>query len=103
MNLGALYASGSGVPQDPAKAIEWYLKAVEEGSVVAQYNLGLKYANGEGVEKDYVTAHMWYNVASANGDAQARRARDRIARFMPDDQIRKAKKLAEEWLAAHGE
>ena len=41
VNLGALYASGKGVPQDYEQAAHWYHKAAEQGVGPAQYRLGL--------------------------------------------------------------
>jgi TIR domain/Sel1 repeat len=38
-NLGILYENGQGVPQDYAKAREWYEKAVDKGNVAAMNNL----------------------------------------------------------------
>ena len=40
-NLGWLYETGFGVPQDYVKAREWYEKAAEKGEEMAMFNLGL--------------------------------------------------------------
>jgi TPR repeat protein len=40
-NLGYMYCNG--VSQDFAKAVEWYRKAAEQGSVYAQNKLGNMY------------------------------------------------------------
>jgi uncharacterized protein len=34
-NLGWMYSSGTGVPQDYTQAVEWYRKAAEQGHVKA--------------------------------------------------------------------
>ena len=39
-NLGWMYATGEGVPQDDAEAVRWYRLAAEQGYASAQYNLG---------------------------------------------------------------
>ncbi|KAF8924358.1 hypothetical protein BGZ58_001889, partial [Dissophora ornata] len=39
-NLGFMYFSGEGVPQDYSKAMEWHLKATNQGHATAQCNLG---------------------------------------------------------------
>ena len=71
-NLGLLYYNGRGVPQDYAKAREWWEKASAQGNAVAQYNLGVLYDFGRGVPQDYAKARQWYEKAAAQGyvDAQ---------------------------------
>ena len=71
-NLGVLYANGQGVPQDYAKAREWYEKAAAAGDAAAMRNLGFLYANGQGVPQDYAKAREWYEKAAA----QAREGTD---------------------------
>src|SRR5262249_35230744 len=66
-NLGLLYASGQGIPQDLQKAAEWYRKAAEQGVSAAQYNLGVMYANGQGVKKDPQQAANWFQKAADQG------------------------------------
>ena len=39
--LGAYYAKGIGVPEDPVEAVKWFRKAAAQGEPTAQYNLGL--------------------------------------------------------------
>src|SRR5436189_5945111 len=57
--LGRCYEFGDGVGTDPAKAIEWYRKAAEQGLAVAQYNLGRMYLDNEGDGADYGRALKW--------------------------------------------
>ena len=38
--LGLMYASGRGVPQDEAQAVEWLQKAALQGNAFAQSTLG---------------------------------------------------------------
>ena len=47
-DLGSIYASGAGIPEDDAKAVYWYRKAAEQGYVSAQNSLGLMYAKAQG-------------------------------------------------------
>ena len=42
-NLGAMYGTGRGVPQDDAEAVRWYRLAAEQGNADAQFNLGVVY------------------------------------------------------------
>ncbi len=69
--LGVKYATGDGVPQDYARAVEWFREAAAAGDVGGQYNLGGLYANGKGVPQDYAKAAQWYHKASEQGDGGA--------------------------------
>lgn len=50
-NLGWMYESGEGAPQDYEEAAKWYRKAAEQGNASAQYRLGWMYYTGQGVPK----------------------------------------------------
>jgi len=69
--LGQLYDNGLGVPQDYAKAAQWYEKAAVRGDMKAQYHLGAMYENGRGVPQDYTKAHLWREKAAVQGYALA--------------------------------
>jgi TPR repeat protein len=86
------------VPQDSAEAARWYRKAADQGEAVGQFNLGGMYAEGQGVPQEYVTAHMWLNLAAAkDGEDDAAKARDTIAKEMTREQLAEAQRLAREW------
>ena len=69
--LGVLYATGQGVPEDAAEAASWFRRAAEQGDARAQNNLGLMYTGGEGVEQDSAKAVSWFRRAAEQGDALA--------------------------------
>ena len=81
--------------QNVTKSIssEWEALA-EEGSAKAQYKLALMYEKGEGFLQDFVYAHMWANLSVANGYADARSLRDKLAEKMTPSQMEKAQDLA---------
>ena len=105
LNLGVMYDTGRGVPQDDAEAVRWYRLAADQGHARAQGNLGVMCGTGEGVPQDYVQAYMWFNLAAsrmASGHRQhAVDGRDRAAGQMNPTQIAEAQRLAREWDAAH--
>ena len=70
-NLGYMYETGHGVPQDYSEAVRWYRKAAEQGYANAQFNLGCMYDNGQGVPQDYGEAVRWYRKAAEQGNATA--------------------------------
>lgn len=84
------------------ETLQQYESAAVAGGVEAQYELGLLYSTGgQGLPTDYVVAHMWLNIASAKGNAAARRLRAELAGDMSRDQIAEAQRRAREWLARH--
>ncbi len=96
-----MYDKGLGVPQDYAEAMKWWRKAAEQGDASAQYNLGALYANGQDVPQDYVLAHMWISLAAAQGDETAVKYRDFVEKKLWPWDVRKAERLAREWLGTH--
>jgi uncharacterized protein len=70
-NLGAIYYSGHGVPQDYAQAVAWYRRAADQGDAPAQAALGWMYEEGQGVTQDYAQAAIWYRKAADQGNAEA--------------------------------
>jgi hypothetical protein len=71
-NLGNKYLNGQGVPQDYAKAAEWFKKAAEQGNAEAQYLLGCMYNKGHGVPQNEAEAVQWVKKAAAQGHPKAR-------------------------------
>lgn len=59
-----MYVQGEGVAEDFQKAMEWYLKAVENGSTDAMVFVAYLYEEGNGVEQDYKIAMEWYLKAA---------------------------------------
>jgi hypothetical protein len=70
-NLGVFYENGYGLPQDYAKAREWFEKAAAKDNADAMFHLATFYEQGYGVPQDYVTAREWYERAAAKDDAEA--------------------------------
>ena len=70
-NLGRLYVTGTGVPQDDAQAARWYRLAADQGHAGAQHTLGFKYDNGMGVPEDDAEAVRWYRLAAEQGHWEA--------------------------------
>ncbi len=69
--LGTMYDSGKGVPQDYVTARQWYEKAANQGDALAQLMLGAIYYDGRGVPKDYGQALRWLNLAANQGNPLA--------------------------------
>jgi TPR repeat protein len=86
-NLGLLYVRGTGVPQDYARAAEYFTAAVELGLPTAMTNLGVLYENGYGVELDEERAKALYRAGGRQiePDAEQQSALIYDARLKPLD------------------
>ena len=63
--IGIFYYFGlRGLRRDRAKALSWFLKAVEKGEPKSMELLGEMYARGAGVERNYTKALEWLTLAS---------------------------------------
>jgi len=72
-NYGYFYANGeNGLPQNMAKALEFWHRAGELGSAEAFCSIGNSYYNGDGVEADEKKATHYYELAAMLGDVVAR-------------------------------
>ena len=71
LRLGAMYATGNGVPKDDQEAVRWYRKSAEQGLAGAQFLLGSMYATGKGVPQDFREAAKWYRRSAEQGLAEA--------------------------------
>lgn len=69
--LGLAYLMGEGVPQDYARAAEWFEKAAEQGVADAQFQIGTLYAYGTGVPFSQAEAVHWWRQAAARGSLEA--------------------------------
>jgi uncharacterized protein len=99
--LGFMFETGRGVPQNYTEAAMWYRRAAEQGDSLAQYSLGLLYDKGFGVPRDIVEASKWLNLSTAAAPPQAREARarirDAVATKMTRGEIARARLRALEW------
>lgn len=69
--LGNLYDNGFGVPEDAAKAAEYFKQGAEKNDAYALFYLGYFYQSGRGVAKDYAKAIEMYQRASELGNSDA--------------------------------
>ena len=69
--LGLLYLSGKGVPQDFKEALRWLGMAGDHGDGSAASALGNMYYQGQGVAQDFTQAFGWYQKAALKGNVGA--------------------------------
>jgi uncharacterized protein len=99
--LGWMYLTGRGVPQDFFKAAKWYYLAAVHGHGGAQFQLGLLYNKGLGVPVDYTLSYMWLNLSASQAVGDDRdfkvRVRDAVASKMTVAQVALAQHIAMTW------
>ncbi|MEE8334145.1 MAG: tetratricopeptide repeat protein [Alphaproteobacteria bacterium] len=69
--LGEMYAEGECVPENPAEALHWYLKAANQKLPEAMLKVGRCYAKGLGVDRNLERSLKWYHEAGAAGSMDA--------------------------------
>ena len=82
---------------DYATALPIFRQLADQGNARAQGNLGVMCRKGQGVPQDYVQEHIWFNLAAAQGEEEAGKWRNILAKQMTPAQIAEAQKLAREW------
>ena len=71
-NLGILYEDGLGVARDLERAVGYYRRGAENGSVKAQFRIGKLYWQGApGIPPDRVGGRRYLALAAAGGDSEA--------------------------------
>ena len=70
-NLGQMYISGDGVPQDVDEAQNWYRRSAEHGYSEAQYTLGALHFRQVVALKSHEEAVGWYRKAAEQGHARS--------------------------------
>ena len=71
IELGYMYWSGNGVPQDESEAEKWLRMAAEQGDAETQFNLGSLYDEGLGGQENVAEVLKWYRKAAEQGHAMA--------------------------------
>ena len=109
-NIGQAYFDGDGVIQSYPLAVEWWLKAANQGCAAAQHELGNAYSDGLGVEADQIAAHTWFTLAWEStskvgprifNSPSSEECREHIEQFMTSEQISEAHRRAKEWMVSH--
>ncbi len=94
-NLGVFYNSAIGVEKDTKKAAKLFRKAAIRGHALSQNNLGLAFATGQGMKEDVISAYVWFDISLNNGEETAKSNHEYATSQMNEEQIIKAKKLAQ--------
>jgi hypothetical protein len=69
--IGRMYFYGQALPQDSARAADWYRRSAMQGYAPAQLAYGIALDGGWGVARDPRDAVRWYRRAAYLGDSTA--------------------------------
>jgi TPR repeat protein len=89
-----------GLAKDMALALEWYLKAADQGMPTAQLALGKLLMEGKGVMRDDAAALQWLSLAHVNG---SKRAEDYVKRLIKRMDPVEVQEIRERMTSAHGD
>lgn len=95
--LAERYLKGIEAPQHFGKALEWYLRAANQGYGPAMLQLGEIYSHIKGGSQDLAQAYFWYSLAAANKVPVASSLRDSLLDRLTPAEIAKAQDQATQW------
>ncbi|MEM9047968.1 MAG: tetratricopeptide repeat protein [Pseudomonadota bacterium] len=96
--IGVMYALGLGVPRDPVRAFEWYLRAAMKGHAGAASGVGWYYEVGLGMPApDLIRAYTWYTLSAIGGDPDAAISQEEVVKKMTAEEIEKAQLLIDDY------
>ncbi len=99
--MGVRCHNGEDVPRDDVQAMQWFLRAAEQGHVTAQATLGAYYWAGRGVPQDLSQAYFWSAIALAQGDENSKSRLEGLTSQMTRAQVSAARQQAEVWIHQH--
>ena len=71
--IARMYSSGNGAPKDFSKALTYFKKAADLGSLDAQVSVGYFYYNGHGIAVNHKMAKQYWKMAADQGSTEAMR------------------------------
>jgi uncharacterized protein len=96
---GLMLEQGQGTEANLAEAFKWYQKAADQGVADAYFAVGQMYSKGVVVPRDAIKAFASFDVASTLGHAVSGDWRGLESSKMSEDELVRARKLANELLA----
>jgi len=99
VELGALYFTGKGIPQNYDEAAKWFFQAAKQNSAIGQAWLAVLYMDGKGVAKDLVKAYAWMLLSAAQNYEEAIQLKASFEKrnLLSNKQIIQAQNLAKQW------
>ena len=76
--MAMCYELGCGVEQSDERALDWYMRAANQGHLTAKFAVGEAFEEARGVPQSDEEACLWYYKAAVEGDEDSRRALRRL-------------------------
>jgi len=96
-NLAVIDAEGAGQAPNFEAAVGWFEKAANLGVRDSQFNLAILYFRGLGVPRDLAASYKWFAIAAKEGDHDAARKRDEVAKTLDRNALAAARMAVETW------
>ena len=100
-SLGMKYASGDGTAKDYHAALDWFLKAADNGNPRAAVKIASCFWAGKGTQQDFGRAYFWGLLAQAAGDETGRVIVINSAPHLSDHHRSAEQQEADSWLRSH--
>jgi localization factor PodJL len=96
-NAAVILVGGHAGPADPGKAFALFGAAAERGLGDSQFNLAILHERGIGTKKDMAEAVFWYRLAALQGDEDAARRADVLAKSLGPRDLSKVEARLAAW------
>ena len=100
-SLAMKYASGDGTVQNYHEALNWFLKAADNGNTRAAVKIASCFWAGKGTQQDFGRAYFWGLLAQAAGDETGRVIVINSAPHLTDHHRAAEQQEADTWLRSH--
>ena len=101
MYLGDIYRYGHGTVVRKDKALDWYLRSVDQKNPVAAVRLYSLYLNNSALPKNNIKAYMWFKIAKVLGRDLSLEKEAKLRSGMTSEQVTESQRLATEWWMNH--
>ena len=99
--LGDIYRYGHGTVVRKDKALDWYLRSVDQKNPVAAARLYSLYLQNSVTPEDSIKAYMWFKIAKVLGRDLSLKKEVRLKSGMTPEQVAESHRLATEWWMNH--
>ena len=99
--LGDIYRYGHGTVVRKDKALDWYLRSVDQKNPVAAMRLYSLYLNNSALQKNNIKAYMWFKIAKVLGRDLSLEKEAKLRSGMTSEQVTESQRLATEWWMTH--
>jgi len=96
--LGFYHSTGKEVEKNLEEGLRWYLESAERNHEKAQLAAGIAFEEGLGTPKDPAAAYQWLHLAALKGNLDAIERRDKLAAKIPDYEMEKGRRMAEQFV-----